>query len=750
MTQPLDIQNRERRRRKREKIIILITFILIIGLTFLETRILRVSPPSGVFSGNILLFVLININLILVLLLIFLVLRNVVKLIFERRRNILGAKLRTRLVGAFVLFALVPTTFLFFVSLQFINTSIDYWFNARVERSLRNSLEVGRTFYKQAEQDVLAQANRMSMEIARTGLVSETAKADLRRYLQSREEESRLDTLEVILPSYEELAGYRRPGIQMSEPAQIPSKILRQCFGGEKGIVDTHTSIGGDLVRGFAPIVLRPDANESDSVVGVLAVGIFIPAGLAEKMKDIAGGIEDYAQLKLLKHPIKISLIIILVIISLIIIFSATWFGFYLARGITIPIQHLAEGTRRIAGGDLDFTIPVRSEDEIGTLVGSFNKMTADLRGSRSALQKADQELRKSNLELEQRRRYMEIILRNVAAGVISIDNDGHIATMNRFAEGLLGVRLGEVVGKPYQKLATPEQLGLIDVLVEEARRAKKGTVQKTVRVTVNDKSLSLLVNVTLLKDDLGHDLGMVIVFGDLTELEKAQRMAAWREVARRIAHEVKNPLTPIQLSAQRLRKRYIEKLADDSKVLDDCTRTIINQVEELKQLVNEFSLFARLPATNPTLNSLENTIHEVVTLYRDNQKGIDLVAKVHGAIPEFYFDREQIKRVVINLFDNAIASMGGNGRIELEVFYDHSDPPMVRMEVTDTGEGVTPEDKHRLFEPYFSRKKGGTGLGLTIVSTIISDHNGYIRVQDNEPKGTRFVIELPLRVQEA
>jgi two-component system nitrogen regulation sensor histidine kinase NtrY len=742
MTETPDIQSKERKRQKRERLIILITLVLIIGLAFLGIKVLHLSP-SKVLGGNILLFALININLILILLLIFLVLRNVVKLIFERRHNILGAKLRTRLVVAFVLFALLPTTFLFFISLQFINTSIDYWFNVRVEKSLEDSLEVGRTFYKQVEKNVITHADRMSREITRSGLMSEAARGELSRYLRARPEEFHLDTMEVILPSYEELAGYRRPGVGMFEPAQIPSKTLRRCLNGEKGIVDTFASTDGDLVRGFDPIFSSADG---DDVVGVLAVGIFVPAGLTYKMKNIAGGIENYKQLKLLKNPIKVSLIIILLIISLIIVFSATWFGFYLARGITVPIQHLAEGTRRIAGGDLDFTIDVRSEDEIGTLVESFNKMTADLKRSHSELERAGEELQKSYLELEQRRRYTEIILRNVAAGVVSIDNDGRISTMNKFAEELFGVRPGDVIGKTYQELATPGQLAIIHALVEEARRAKKGSVQKSIRITAGDRSLSLLVNATVLKDDAGNNVGMVIVFDDLTQLEKAQRMAAWREVARRIAHEVKNPLTPIQLSAQRLRKRYIEKLADDSKVFDDCTRTIINQVEELKRLVNEFSLFARLPATSPALNNLEGVVEESITLYRDSHKDIDFVTRVHQPIPQFYFDREQIKRAMINLFDNDIAAMEDHGKIEVELFYDSSTPPMVRIEVSDTGKGIAPEDRDRLFEPYFSTKKGGTGLGLTIVSTIISDHNGYIRVQDNEPKGARFVIELPLR----
>ncbi len=736
----LDTRDKGRTRKMRERFLILITIVLILGLTFLETRVLNVSPSSS-FGGNILLFVFININLILLLLLIFLVLRNVAKLILERRQNMLGSKLRTKLVLAFVLFALVPATFLFLVSLQFINTSIDYWFNVRVEQSLQNSLEVGRAFYRQTEKNVLAHAERISAEISRSDWLVQTPHIELVRYLGAKEEEYQVDSIQVVSPSYEELGVYWRPGLRIPSPMQIPSNILRRCFGGERGIVDTYASPEGDLIRGFAP-VLRAGGKDP---VAAISVGIFIPAGLTYKMQNIASGIEDYKQLKLLKQPIKVSLIIVLLIITLVITFSASWFGLHLARSITVPIQHLAEGTRRIAEGDLDFAIEVRSEDEIGTLVDSFNTMTTDLRTSRADLERAGKELRRSNLELEQRRRYTEIILSNVAAGVISLDNDGLIGTMNKFAEELLGVRLADIIGRDYKEMATPEQVETLHDLIEEARR-RKGSAQRTVRVTVGGKSLYLLLNATLLRDDAGNNIGTVLVFDDLTQLEKAQRMAAWREVARRIAHEVKNPLTPIQLSAQRLRKRYVEKLGEDGKVLDDCTRTIINQVKELKNLVNEFSSFARMPTTNPTLNSLQEVIEEVVTLYRHSHKRVDFVTKVHQSVPDFYFDREQIKRVMINLFDNAIAAMEGNGTIAVDIFHDMFNPPIVRVEVSDTGKGIPAEDKVRLFEPYFSTKKGGTGLGLAITSTIISDHNGYIRVQDNEPTGARFIFELPLQ----
>jgi two-component system nitrogen regulation sensor histidine kinase NtrY len=255
------------------------------------------------------------------------------------------------------------------------------------------------------------------------------------------------------------------------------------------------------------------------------------------------------------------------------------------------------------------------------------------------------------------------------------------------------------------------------------------------------------LVSLNVLRDDRGRYLGLVAVFEDLSEIEKAQRMAAWREVARRIAHEVKNPLTPIQLSAQRLKKRYGEMLdSEDAEIFSECTGMIITQVEELKRLVNEFSNFARLPGANPAPSDISNIINEALSLYREAHKDVRFVFNDAEDVPVFNLDGEQIRRVMINLFDNAIEATEGKGEVVVELHYDGV-LKMVRIEVIDNGRGISPENKARLFEPYFSTKKQGTGLGLAIVSTIISDHNGFIRVKDNKPKGTKFIIELPARV---
>jgi two-component system nitrogen regulation sensor histidine kinase NtrY len=370
--------------------------------------------------------------------------------------------------------------------------------------------------------------------------------------------------------------------------------------------------------------------------------------------------------------------------------------------------------------------------------------MTADLRKGQMAIRRANRELQASNLELEQRRRYMEIVLANVTAGVVSIDSQGQITTINKSAEKLLGLKTSKIIGRNFRDIVAPDYLPMIKGILKDLIASGRDSIRKQVTLPASDTKVVLLVNVTTLKDENNEFMGTVVVFDDLTQLLKAQRMAAWREVARRIAHEIKNPLTPIQLSAQRLRRRYLERFATDDTVFDECTTMIIKQVDDLKNLVNEFSSFARMPSSNPSLNNLNDVINEALVLFQEGHKEIDFGLNIDPALPIFSLDREQIKRVIINLLDNAVAAVNGKGAITIETSFNQ-DLQIVTMKVSDNGCGIPAEDKPRLFEPYFSTKKSGTGLGLAIVSTIISDHNGYIRVRDNEPRGTVFIVELPI-----
>jgi two-component system nitrogen regulation sensor histidine kinase NtrY len=341
----------------------------------------------------------------------------------------------------------------------------------------------------------------------------------------------------------------------------------------------------------------------------------------------------------------------------------------------------------------------------------------------------------------------MEFVLANVAAGVVSTDAEGNVLTINKSAQRMLGVSAETIIGRNYHDLLLNEYATIIDRFMSDRTLFKKGYFKKQVRVSIQQKELTLLVSLNVMSDENGNFLGLVAVFEDLSDIEKAQRMAAWREVARRIAHEVKNPLTPIQLSAQRLKKRYEKQIPEnDVKVFRDCTEMIVSQVDELKNLVDEFSKFARMPAANPAPSDINTIVSDAMGLYREAHKDVSFVFENSRDVPVFNLDREQIKRMMINLFDNAIEAMDGKGEIRVSVDYDVS-LQTARIKVSDTGRGIPPEHKSRMFEPYFSTKKHGTGLGLSIVNTIVTDHNGFIRVRDNSPVGTVFIIELPVRV---
>jgi two-component system nitrogen regulation sensor histidine kinase NtrY len=289
-----------------------------------------------------------------------------------------------------------------------------------------------------------------------------------------------------------------------------------------------------------------------------------------------------------------------------------------------------------------------------------------------------------------------------------------------------------------------PEHITIVEKFLQELEESGKQTIQRPLRLSLGRETFSLLINITKMYDETRNPLGTVFVFDNLTQLEKAQRIAAWREVARRIAHEVKNPLTPIQLSAQRLRKKYLYTLEADKEVFDLCTQTIINQVEELKRLVSEFSSFARMPVVQKSINNLVEMVREILVFYEESHGNITFYQVAENEIPRFHFDLKQMKRVLINLLENSIAFLPEGGVIEIVLSHDRV-RQVVLMEVKDNGPGVADEDKLRLFEPYFSTKKSGTGLGLAIASTIISDHDGQIRVTDNQPSGAVFTVELPV-----
>lgn len=727
-----------RNKRRREWILVLIVVIAIALLPRLELQLLDITTKFPIGSGVIAL-TMINLNLLLVICFLFLIFRNLFKLILERRRGVPGARLRSKLVGAFIGFSLIPTIVLFLVSAGIISKSIDSWFSTQVESALDESLEVAQTYYRNSEVNALYYADQIASRIKEDKLINEENLESLRSLIKQKQGEYNLGIVEVFSATNEELVRVANPKIPILEITKATSDPVLEGLQGNRFSQITPVA-KADLIRGFVPI--HSNWNPKD-VVGVVVVNYYVPYSLINKMKEISTSVEQYKTTKLIKTQIQQSYVIVLLLIALIILFLATWFGFQLARGITVPIQDLATATTRVAAGDLDIQLETRSTDEVGTLVKAFNKMTSDLRRSRQAVESANQELQVSNLELDQRRSYMEVVLSNVTAGVISVDRYGRITTINKSAEKLLHFSPREVIDKDFREVIPVAYQEQVKGLFRDLFQSEKGTIRQQLTLSFGDEKITILANLSTLRDDSDKFMGTVIVFDDLTNLIKAQRMAAWREVARRIAHEIKNPLTPVQLSAQRLRRRYLDRFSGEDNVFDECTRMIIHQVDELKNLVNEFSNFARMPATKPTPCNLNEIISETLVLYQEGHKKIDFELVEDPNLPLANLDKEQIKRVIINLLENAVAAMDGVGQIKLETLYNQ-DLQMLTMTVEDNGCGIPAEDKIRLFEPYFSTKKSGTGLGLAIVATIISDHNGYIRVRDNHPRGSKFIVELP------
>ncbi len=727
-------------RRKRTRYAIIICLILIPVLTYLETVVFEIGEVSFPISGNVLVFSLININIILLLLMVFLVLRNLLRLIFEQRKISLGKSLRTRLVISFISLSLIPTILLFFIALQFVSTSMDYWFNSNVEESLDESLRVAQDIYQGNKAQTIATGNSITEELI-AEKVLQLAPDNIQARLENQMTLRNLDGLTLLSAQRQIVANAESDNINYFSLPEIPAELFRLVLSGETERTSIQSVPTGEIIRSLTPVYFE---KEPDSIPYMLVTTIYISQDRLDRMTIISKGIEGYRQLVLLKNPLKTSLLVMLLIVTLLIIFSAVWFGFYIAQGLTGPIGKLATATRRVAEGELDFVLEKESDDEMGLLVDSFNQMTHDLQTSKIQLESVNVALQESNIELDERRQYIETILQNVPAGVISFDANGKVTSINKFAEDLLHINKDDYLHKDFRTTLMPDHRVIIEKFLQELEESGKSTIQQPLRLSLGRETVSLLVNVTKLDDETGNPLGTVLVFDNLTQLEKAQRIAAWREVARRIAHEVKNPLTPIQLSAQRLRKRYLYTLESDTEVFDLCTQTIINQVEELKRLVSEFSSFARMPIVQKTRNDIVKMVKEILVFYEESHGYISFRYITEQNIPPFEFDLKQMKRVLINLLENSITALPDGGTIEIAISCDKEEQ-VVYMEVRDNGPGVADEDKLRLFEPYFSTKKSGTGLGLAIASTVVSDHGGQIKVTDNEPTGAIFTVELPI-----
>lgn len=713
--------------------------LVLAAIIVLSNFALKLAKLSSTlpFVNSIFFFGIINLNLILLAVLVFLILRNLSKLFFERRRGVLGSKLKSKLVISFLSISIVPTMVLFLISAFYINSTFDKWFSVKVGNTLQASLEITDIYYKNTQKSAQHFAERIREEL-KGQVTQKLIKNKLSPELSRLRAKYALDAVEVYSHPLDLPHLVVKDDLNKKLFPRLPIETVQKALDGQEVALVQHVGTG-DVLRSIVPL-RDPDTRQ---IVGALAVSYHLPLSLVNKVDEISSTYADFRDVNPLKYPVKTIYFAILILITLLVIFTAIWVGFYLARQMTLPLENLALAVSEVGRGNLNVEIRNVGDDEIATVSAAFNRMTEDLRESRGRNEAA-------NLELDEKRTYLEAILANVSAGVCSVNADLTITTINKSAASLLGVRSESVIGKSAKEILAGPMHEVLSSLEQVLSSRSKETVFKYLNITGGEESkpLSLLVTITPIYGIDYSLIGLVIVLDDISHLIKAQREVAWREVARRIAHEIKNPLTPIKLSAQRLQKRYLDKL-DDNEIFRECTDTIIRQVDELKQMVNEFSQFARFPTANPVPNDLNAAILEVISLYRQAHKSVVFELVPDPKLPIFSFDRDQIKRLILNLVENAVAAMKDQlaGMVEIRTKFN-PESGIVNVLVLDTGPGIPEDVIPMLFEPYFSTKKDGTGLGLAIAKRIVNDHDGYIRVNPGkagEKFSTCFQIELPL-----
>ncbi len=726
--------------------IVLILLLPCLALTFYYSQVVG---PGGEEADSLLpttsyafVLLLLNLDLIGFVVLMLLLSRNLIKAYFERRHRLFGSGFRTKLVAAFIGFSLIPTVLLALVASGLVNKAVDVWFSDQIEQVMRDSYDVARMQHAGHITLAVNSAKAISREIYREDMLLTEQRDLLVAAMARKRAEFGVAGIEVFSAKMEALTKALDLDNVPSSALDLPiGQLVLQVINGKQDVNAVQEAPTGRLVRAAAPIAA---SGRSGEIGGVVVVEAFVPESLLAKMEGIGRQYDEYKQTKAMKNPIKAGAYLFVAVITVLILFGATWFGFYVARSITVPIQQLAEATEAIAQGDLSVRIDAKATDEVGTLIDSFNRMTSDLQASKSEIEEANISLRHSNLELDRRRAYIETVVETIASGLLSIDKSGLITNFNPSGERILGLAADQFRNRPANEVFKEFRLHPFQTVYDRMLADQRDTLTLEGQMEIDGRFLTIGLHGSRMKDEANKDLGIVLVFEDLTELIKAQKVAAWQEVARRVAHEIKNPLTPIQLSAQRLRKKFFEKSPDFEAIFDESTNVIVNEVTSLKHMVDEFSKFARLPTPQMAHQSLHDVINEVATLYRGAHKDVELIVQLDEDLPTLNFDREQLKRVLVNLLDNAIQAMHQKGRVWLATKYDTKRRRAV-VSVADEGTGIAPEDREKLFVPYFTRKKTGTGLGLAIVRRIITDHEGQIQAGPNHPKGAVFTFELPV-----
>jgi two-component system nitrogen regulation sensor histidine kinase NtrY len=706
---------------------------LLVAVQVLLRRSRDFSPD---FLASVLLYGLTVLNLTLLLVLVFVLGRNLVRVVIERRRGALGARFRMRLMLVFLLMAIAPSLLLILVGSDLIQQAVDRWFNVDVERILSSSQTLAASLRQAVAERSRVHARALAREVETRRLLEPPGQGRLRRAVESRARELRMDLVSVHTRDAELLA-VMDPRLPAPYDAGSAEALAESALSGREAEA-TQPFGTGELVRAAIPV-----RDASGAVQGAVVVSTFLPGSVAAEAQEVQERYAKFRKTEAFKDPIKAVYLSLFLFPALLILFAAVWLSLYLARRITTPLRLVAEGAERIASGERRVRVDFPAgDDEFAALIASFNRMSERLARSEEEVEFSRAGLTRKNDELEERRRLTETVLETVGTGVLLADAEGTATAVNAAACQLLEVD-GTVVGRALHDFLQGPGREPILVMVQRLLSGRASRQEREVQILSRGVDRHLAVTVVPLRGPAGSPPGAVVVVDDLTPLMRAQKVAAWGEVARKLAHEIKNPLTPIQLSAQRIRKAYLKSAPDLERVVTECTGAIVQEVEALKNLVDEFAQFARLPAVSLVPASLHQVVDQALSLYDGLFSGVRIDRRLAPDLPLLRLDPAQMKRVLINLVDNAIEATNRKGTVVISTEFDRAQG-RVRLGVADDGPGIALENRDRLFVPSFSTKRRGSGLGLAIVNRIVQEHQGIIRVEDNQPRGARFVVELP------
>lgn len=720
----------------------LLLLAAMVGIGLIANRSAALSPD---FLTEFVLYGLWAADLTILLGLTFVLARNIIKLIVERRKALPFARFRGKLVAVLLGMTFIPAGLVLLVGSELIRNSVDRWFNAPVEEVLTTAGRIASDYYHDRQVRVSDDAGRMARTLATAAFNGADVSA-VRDLIYPEVAQGHVKMVEIYriepgapTPDVSSYVDVAAPDMPQEYTRAVADQMARHAAAGQ---VEPPTPeplpSGGELIRAAA-VVRRPGARQP---VAVVVASDFLTGEHAARARRITDAYEDYSQLQVLRRPLAGVYLSFFLMMTLMILVGSTWMGLYLAKRITQPVQRLATAAREIEAGHLDYRVDREtvSDDEFGSLVEAFNSMASEVGRSRRRLERSAIELERKHVEVEGRRHYIETILERIATGVVSIDSAGKVSTLNSAAMRLLGLD-GSAVGQPASEVFAREDLQPFGALLRAAAKGRTEPSAQEIALTRDERELQLAAVATALHGE-GSD-GMVLVLDDVTPLIRAQKVAAWREVARRLAHEIKNPLTPIQLCAERMRRHFSGAPAPTQALVEECTTTIVGEVDSLKALVDEFSQFARMPAPRAIPTDLHTLLNEALALYQGLLGEVRFERRFAENLPKVRVDGEQIRRVIINLVDNAIEAMNRSGMITIETQHDPASS-LVRLIISDNGPGIPVAEREKLFMPYYSTKRRGSGLGLAIVRRIVAEHGGTIEVGENDPKGTKFTIELP------